>query len=445
MARRRAAQSLTVEAGTGNVTLGNAGATTRLASLTDNNATTLTGSSYDANSISFGALTLADDVTLDTSAANGAISVASVDGTTAGAQSLTLKAGTGAVTLGNTGATTRLASLNDSNATTLTGSTYDANSIGFGALTLADDVTLDTSVANGAISVALVDGTTAGAQSLTVKSGSGHVTLGNTGATTRLASLTDNNATTLTGSTYDANSIAFGALTLADDVTLDTSVANGAISVASVDGTTAGGQSLTLKAGSGNVTLGNAGATTRLASLTDCSATTLTGSDYDANSIGFGALTLADDVTLDTSVANGAISVASVDGTTAGAQSLTLKAGTGNVTLGNAGATTRLASLTDNNTTTLTGSDYDANSIGFGALTLADDVTLDTSAANGAISVASVDGTTAGAQSLTLKAGTGTVTLGNAGATTRLASLTDNNATTLTGFSYDANSIGFGA
>ena len=134
-----------------------------------------------------------------------------------------------------------------------------------------------------------------------------------------------------------------------------------------------------------------------------------------------------------------------VDGTTAGAQSLTLKSGTGNVTLGNAGATTRLASLTDNNTTTLTGSSYDANSIGFGALTLADDVTLDTSAANGAISVASVDGTTAGAQSLTLKAGSGNVTLGNAGATTRLGALTDHNATTLDGSSYDANSIAFGA
>ena len=127
-----------------------------------------------------------------------------------------------------------------------------------------------------------------------------------------------------------------------------------------------GGQSLTLKAGSGNVTLGNTGATTRLGALTDNSATTLTGSSYDANNIAFGALTLADDVTLDTSAANGAISVASVDGTTAGAQSLdALKAGSGNVTLGNTGATTRLASLTDNNATTLTGSDYDANSIGF--------------------------------------------------------------------------------
>ena len=361
------------------------------------NATTLDGSTYDADSIGLGAVTLADDVTLDTSAANGAIDIVSVDGTTAGGQSLTLTSGTGSVTLGNIGATTRLSSLIDTGAETLTGSTYAADAISFGTLTLADNVTLDTSAANGTISVGSVDGTTAGGQSLTLKSGSGHVTLGNTGATTRLASLTDSNTTTLTGSSYDANSIGLGATTLADDVTLDTSAANGAISVASVDGTSVGGQSLTLKAGSGNVTLGNAGATTRLASLTDNNATTLTGSSYDANNIAFGALTLADDVTLDTSAANGAISVTSVDGTTAGAQSLTLKAGTGNVTLGNAGATTRLASLTDNNTTTLTGSSYDANSIGLGALTLADDVTLDTSAANGAISVASVDGTTAGA------------------------------------------------
>ena len=165
-----------------------------------------------------------------------------------------------------------------------------------------------------------MDGTTAGAQSLTLKAGSGNVTLGkHRRDDASWLRWTDSNATTLTGSDYDANSISFGALTLADNVTLDTSVANGAISVGSVDGTTVGGQSLTLNAGSGHVTLGNTGATTRLASLTDHSATTLTGSDYDANSIGFGALTLADDVTLDTSVANGAISVASVDGTTGGA------------------------------------------------------------------------------------------------------------------------------
>ena len=373
-----------------------------------------------------GAVTLLNNLTLDTSAANGAISVASVDGTTAGAQSLTLKSGTGHVTLGNAGATTRLASLTDNNATTLTGSSYDANSIVVGALTLADDVTLGHQ-RRQRCDLGRVGRRHDGwrARRSTLKAGSGNVTLGNTGATTRLGALTDHSATTLTGSAYDANGIAFGAVTLADDVTLDTSAANGAISVASVDGTSAGGQSLTLKAGTGNVTLGNTGATTRLASLTDGSATTLTGSSYDANSIGFGALTLADDVTLDTSVANGAISVASVDGTTAGSESLTLTSGTGHVTLGNAGATTRLASLTDNNATTLTGSAYDANSISFGALTLADDVTLDTSVANGAISVASVDGTTAGAQSLTLKAGSGNVTLGNAGATTRLASLTD--------------------
>ena len=442
------AQSLTVNSGSGKVTVGSTGATTRLGSLTDNSTTTLDGSTYDANSIAFGALTLADDVTLDTSAANGAILVASVDGTTAGGQSLTLKSGTGNVDARQPRrrATTRLASLTDNNTTTLTGSSYDAISIGFGALTLADDVTLDTSAANGAISVASVDGTTVGGQSLTLKAGSGNVTLGNAGATS--ASRPRSPTATLrplTGSDYDANSIAFGALTLADDVTLDTSAANGAISVASVDGTTVGAQALVIKAGNGHVTLGNTGATTRLGALTDHSATTLTGSAYDANSISFGALTLADDVTLDTSVANGAISVTSVDGTTAGAQSLTLKAGSGNVTLGNTGATTRLASLTDNTTPTLNGSSYAADSNSFGALTLADDVTLDTSAANGAISVTSVDGTTAGAQSLTLKSGTGNVTLGNAGATTRLASLTDNNATTLTGSDYDANSIGFGA
>src|SRR6202012_2648565 len=102
-------------------------------------------------------------------AANGAINIASVEGTTAGRQSLTLKSGTGAGTLGNTAVTTRMASLTDAGAETLTGSTYAADAISFGTLTLADNVTLDASASNGTISVGSVDGTVAGAQSLTLK------------------------------------------------------------------------------------------------------------------------------------------------------------------------------------------------------------------------------------------------------------------------------------
>jgi len=132
---------------------------------------TLAGSSIALN----GAVNLLGDVTLDTSANNGALVVASVDGTAAGAQALTLKAGTGTVTLGNLGATTRLGAVSDANATTLTGSTYAANSLGFGALTLTSaTTTLDTSAAGGTITVVGdIFGTANGAQSLVLIAGSG--------------------------------------------------------------------------------------------------------------------------------------------------------------------------------------------------------------------------------------------------------------------------------
>ena len=253
--------------------------------------------------------------------------MASVDGTTVGGQSLTLKAGSGNVTLGASGSTTRLDLLTDGSATTLDRLELRCQQHRSTFWCAAprrrrharhqrrqwSDLGWFGRWHNGRCG-----------QSLTLKAGSGNVTLGASGSNTRLNSLTDGSATTLTGSSYDANSIAFGALTLADNVTLDTSVA---ISVGSVDGMTAGGQSLTLKSGSGHVTLGDTGATTRLGALNDSSATTMTGSTYDANSMTFSALTLADDVTLDTSAANGAITMASVEGTVAGSQSLTLKAG----------------------------------------------------------------------------------------------------------------------
>jgi filamentous hemagglutinin family protein len=377
-----------------------------------------------------GAVTLAGDLTLDTSANNGSIVVAGVDGTTAGAQALTLKAGTGTVSLGDVGATTQLGAVSDINTTTLTGSTYTADSLDIGALTLAKDVVL----AANSITVASVDGTTAGAQALALKAGS--VSLGDVGATTRLGAVSDANKTTLTGSTYTAGSLDLGALTLTKDTTLNAAT----IAVASVDGTTAGGQALTLN---GAASLGDVGATTRLGAVSDASATTLTGSTYAANSLGFGALTLAKDATLDTTANNGSIVLASVDGTAAGAQALTLKSGTGSVSLGDVGATTRLGAVSDANKTTLTGSTYAANSLGFGALTLAKDATLDTSANNGTIVVASANGTTAGAQALTLKSGTGLVSLGDVGATTRLGAVSDASTTTLTGSAYTAKSFTF--
>jgi filamentous hemagglutinin family protein len=404
--------------GTGGAGSSLSGDLTATGAITLNGASELSGDLTAASITLNGAATLLGDTTLD---ATGAIIVASVDGTNAGKQDLTLDGSS--VSLGDVGDSKRLGALTDTSDTTLTGSNYDAASFDFGALTLADNASLN---ATGAITIASVDGATVDGQDLTLKGAS--VSLGDVGSNTSLGALTDKSATTLTGSQYDAASFDFGALTLADSASIN---ATGAITIASVDGTAAGAQDLTLQGSS--VSLGDAGATTALGAVTDTSATTLTGPNYDAASFDFGALTLADSASID---ATGAITIASVDGKKAGAQDLTLQGSS--VSLGNVGASKRLGALTDTSATTLTGTDYEAASMNLGALTLTGNTSLN---ATGAITVASVDGTSVGAQALTLQGSS--VNLGNVGTTTGLGVLTDKSTTKLTGSNYDASSIDF--
>jgi fibronectin-binding autotransporter adhesin len=297
--------------------------------------------------------------------------VASVDGSSAGGQSLTVNTGSGAASLGNLGATTRLGAVSDTGSATLTGGTYNANSLNLGALTLAANATLNTSAANGAVTVASADGSSAGGQSLTVNTGSGTASLGNLGAATRLGAVSDTGSATLTGGTYNANSLNLGALTLAANTTLNTSAANGAITVASVDGSSAGSQSLTVNTGSGAASLGNLGAATRLGAVSDTGSAKLTGGTYNAGSLTFGGnVTLtAATTTLNTTQSSGAagdiIFNANILGTSDGGQNLVLIAGpgtgtaaaNGNMALQNAGTgAVRLNNLTvsGNNFTALT-------------------------------------------------------------------------------------------
>ena len=363
-----------------------------------------------------GATVLGGNLTLDTSASNGTVTLAAVDGSTVGGQALTILTGSGVLSLGNVGATTTLGSLTAGNVT-LAGSTYDAGTIGLGAATL----TGNTALAGNSVNLASVDGTSAGSQSLTVAANT--VSLGNVGATTALGSLTAGNVA-LTGSTYDASTIGLGAATLSGNATLT----GNSVTLASVNGTKAGSQSLTVAANT--VSLGNVGATTALGTLT-AGNVTLTGSTYDASTIGLGAATLSGNATL----TGNSVALASVNGTKAGSQSLTVAANSGS--LGNVGATTALSALTAGNVT-LTGSTYDASAIGLGAATLSGNTTF----TGNSVALASVDGAKAGSQSLTIAANT--VSLGNVGATTVLGTLTAGNVT-LTGSTYDASTIGLGA
>ena len=191
-----------------------------------------------------------------------------------------------------------------------------------------------------------------------------------TGNATASGAIALNGANTLSGN-LTGGSIALGATTLAGNTALDTSAANGAITVASVNGTTAGGQSLAIDAGTGTVSLGDLGATTRLGAVSDASKTTLTGSTYNANSFLFGGdVTLASaSTTLNTTQSSGAAGditfKGDIFGTKDGAQSLTLIAGSGkgaasangDITLQNAGTSAvELGDMTvsGNNFTALT-------------------------------------------------------------------------------------------
>src|SRR6185312_15395386 len=82
-------------------------------------------------------------------------------------------------------------------------------------------------------------------------------------------------------------------VTLAANTTIDTSANNGSVTLATIDGTTAGGQSLTITSGSGAVTFtGNIGGTKALGAFT----TATTGQIQIGSAVqlgGFGTITTA--------------------------------------------------------------------------------------------------------------------------------------------------------
>lgn len=326
------------------------------------------------------AVDLGGALSLNTSATNGGITTAAING----GQALTLNAGNGAISLGALGTNTRLGAVTVSGNTTLTSGTYNAASFNFGNLILAADTNLN---ATGTIQTGAIDG----AKALTVSAGI--VSLGSLGATARIGAVTDLSATTLIGGAYNAASFNFGNLLLAADTTLN---ATGAIQTAAIDG----GRALTISANSAS--LGALGTTTRLGAVNDLASTTLTGGTYNAAGFNFGNLILAADTSLN---ATGAIQTGAIDGN----QALTISASS--ASLGSLGATTRLGAVNDLAGTTLTGGTYSAASLSFdGDVTLtAALTTFDTNGGDITIGGALL-GSTGGAQSVVLNAGPGTGT-----------------------------------
>ncbi len=446
------AQALTINAGSGAVSLGDLGAQTRLGA-TDVSGGTLnfTGSTYAANSLLLtGPLTLTQPNTaLDTSVTGGAVMTGAIDGTAAGAQALTINAGSGAVSLGDLGANTRLGATDVTGGTlNFTGSIYAANSLHLtGPVTLTQATTSFSTNGGGITLDGAINGTVAGAQALTINAGSGAVSLGDLGANTRLGATDVTGTISLSGSSYTANSLQLTRSTTLTQATTSLTTNGGGITLSgAINGTAAGAQDLTINAGSGAVSLGDLGANARLGAADVTGTISLTGATYAANSLHFaGPATLTHNTVLDTSAASGPVITGAINGTSAGAQALTINAGSGAVSLGDLGAQTRLGAADVTGTISLTGAAYAANSLRFaGPATLTHNTVLDTSAASGPVITGAINGTAAGAQALTINAGSGAVSLGNLGVQTRLGATNVTGGTiNFTGSTYAANSLLF--
>ena len=312
------------------------------------------------------------------------------------------------------------------------------------AVTLGAGTTITATTGGGTIRFA---STIDGSNSLTIDAGSSTVefqgSIGGTTTPTFLSitgnSITSVGATTSGGQLYtgpaqiqgtfsvgETSGIAFriaGAATLGGTASIVASSGSGTIDFQS---TLDGGQALTIRAASNAITFSGAvGGTTTLASLEvtgntislpnvqtsgtqSYTGTVSLGSSYTTSGGSFtisGATTLGSDASVTTS--NGSVTFGTLDG----ANSMTINAGTGDVTLGAVGATTALTgttvsggSISINNvatngaqsytgSVTLSGTSYSTGGSGFtvtGATTLGTGVTLTT--ANGDATFRTIDG-----------------------------------------------------
>jgi len=453
------ALSVTLSAPRGAININNAitvnGGVTASATLTVLGANVTSGGAQIYNS----PVTLAAPVTLD-----GAAGITFNNAISGGANALTLTTAGGPVTLSGITTTGGL-TFNTTNplgglpgTVTLDTGTYNVTpelyvfpavttngtltlgaQTGFGAVTLGSNTTFVSGVAGAGPDF---ESTVDGDFSLTLNlTSAAALFVGTVGATTPLASLTvngnsviDANITTGGPQTYN------GTVQLNDPVTLDATAngtTNGAIDfTAQILGQ---GNSLTLTSGSGNQTLSGFNGGGGTLTLTPTTGTvTLDAGNYTMGTgesffysfpavttngtltlgqpTSFGAVTLGSATTIDSSAVNGAIDFTTIDG----AFGLVVTAGAGDVNFGVVGGTTPLASLSVSGPTFLNGNVTTAGAQTYnGAVTLDNTVTLNSTAngANGAIDFASTVDAFGDADvlpSLTVNAGTGAVTFGNA-------------------------------
>ncbi|MBU1383529.1 MAG: right-handed parallel beta-helix repeat-containing protein [Alphaproteobacteria bacterium] len=493
-------QSLTL-VGSGDVTLQAVGSVTGLASLDVAGASVTLAAAFTTGAQRFaaddirlagayqagGAFTAdgAVELTGDVSISGPALAVSL--GTVDGAHDLSINAAS--VSLAQVGGTTALSDLDVVSAAILTaGATTTGDQTYSGPVTLngayqAAGFSADAARLGGDVSIAATDanlGGVDGAHALDIDADT--VSLGAAGATTALASLTVaasaidmvdgavvSGAASLTGpaslgGAFEVGSLSAGPVRLADDLSID---AGGAVTLGAIDG----GHGLVVDGGA--VVLGVIGSTDTLTSLDVTGATivtagasttgvqsylgalTLAGAYAASNFSATGPATLAGDTAID---AGGDLTLASVNG----GHGLSIDAG-GVATLGAVGATAALdslnvagASIRTSGAVTTGAQTYsgavnfagDYRLTGAGDFTALDGATLRGATAiettDGDILLGSVNGATAGGQSLTLDAGDGDATVGDFGAQVRLGAVSVHAArTVLQGGVYAGDSLRF--
>ena len=415
------AYALTVAAGSGTVGYdGTVGGITALMSLSDagSGTTDLNGNVTTTGSQNYtGPVLLGGNDTLSTTNSN-VVFGSSVDG----AYTLTVVAGTGTVSYhGTVGGIAALTSLSDtgSGTTDLNGNVTTTGSQAYsGPVLLAADDTLSTTNSN-----VTFGSTVDGAYGLTVAAGSATIKYnGAVGGKTKLASLNDtgSGATDLNGNVTTTGTQSYsGPLIIGANDTLSTTNSNVTFS-STVDGAFA----LIVAAGTGTVKYNTTvGGTTALISLSDTGngTTNLNGNVTTTGNQNYtGSVLLGVNDTLTTTNSN-----VTFGSTLDGAFALTVVAGSGTVSFAGAvGGSSALTSLNDtgSGTTDLNGNVTTTGSQAYsGPVLLGANDTLSTTNSNVTFS-STVDG----ANSLTVAAGSGTVSYdGAVGGTTALTSLND--------------------
>jgi filamentous hemagglutinin family protein len=365
--------ALNLSAGTGTITFtGAVGSATRLGALTATSGSTLTAmSSVRTASINQSGITGLSTYSGDIN--TNAVAGVQLVGTSFTINGNLISTNAGPFTITNSGALTLTAGASTSLSAAFTQS--GGGAVNFGgtllttsggitftnAITLSSAAVFDTSVGGGLIHViGTLDGTVAGAQALTLASGSGNITLDSNLGSTRLAAMTITTVGNLSTQNIAANSLTQLAGT-------GTSTFNGSLTTTTVSGINLTGAAfifggaITTTTGSGPLLINNAGLVTFGSAATAVIGGALTQS-------GAGAVSLADTMTVTGAISfSGAVTIPvsqtanlstsasqqniTFSSTVNGPGNLTLAAGSG-VTggdisiLGAVGGSTRLGTLT---------------------------------------------------------------------------------------------------